>query len=531
MMKPEMLASVNGDMANTPAPSALDPAPSRDYRLWWGFGGVAFLLHLLCLTRYGIFRDELYYLACVRHMAWGYVDHPPLSIGVLWLIRALLGDALWAVRLPPALALAATVGLTGWLTREAGGKPGAQALAMLAALIAPIYLAYGHFFSMNALDVLLWTVALCVLMRLLPAPRLSLWLWLGLLLGLGLLNKISVLWLILGITAGLVCTPYRRLLLTAGPWIAIGIAGLLFAPHVAWEVANGWPTLEFIHNATTQKMADMPAGLFLVSQLLLMHPITAPLWLTGLFWSLTSRQAERWRVGAIAFVIVALILIVNGKSRAEYLAPGYPLLFATGAAVWEQLWEARRLRWLPSLAFGIMAFCGLFFLPLSLPVLPVESYIRFAQAIHIAPPYEEKGSVGVLPQHYADMYGWEELTAAVADVYRRLPPDEQADCAILTNNYGEAGAIDYFGRRYGLPHALCGQNNYWLWGTHGWKGQTLIVVNTMSTQKQEQFESVQQMTTVPNPLSMPYEQDIPLYVARQLKTPVSVFWAAAKMYR
>src|SRR5262249_13925512 len=162
-------------------------------------------------------------------------------------------------------------------------------------------------------------------------------------------------------------------------------------------------------------------------------------------------------------------------------------------------------RWLPPLAFGLLALSGLFLLPLALPVLPVDQLIRFSQAIHVAEHNEEKGKLGVLPQHYADMYGWEELTKAVADVYRRLPPDEQADCAIFASNYGEAGAIDYFGRRYGLPHVLCGHNNYWLWGTYGWTGKTLIVVNTMAAQAQQQFESVQRVTTVPNPLSMPDE--------------------------
>lgn len=507
-----------------------DTAPHRDDHLLWGFAGACFLLHLLFLNRYGIFRDELYYLACADHMAWGYVDQPPLSIAVLWLTRALLGDSLWAIRLPSALALAATVWLTGWLAWEASGKRSAQALAMLAALIAPVYLGIGHFFSMNAFDILFWTASICVLMRALTDPRPSLWVWLGVLLGLGLLNKISVLWLTAGITAGLVLTPYRRQFLTPGPWIAAGVAGLIFAPHVAWQVANGWPTREFIHNATTQKMADMPAGPFLAAQVLLLHPITAPLWLTGLIWSLTSRQAGRWRVGAIAFVTAALILIVNGKSRAEYLAPAYPILFATGAAAWERFWEVRQIRWLPRLAFGVIALLGLIFLPLALPVLPVPVFVRYAQALHVAPPHEEKGGLGVLPQHFADMFGWRELAAAVADVYHRLPASERAECAIYTSNYGEAGAIDYFGRRYGLPRALSGHNNYWLWGTHDWNGQTLIVVNTLS-QREQQFASVQQVTTVPNPLSMPFEQDLPIYVARRLQPSVATFWAGAKAYR
>jgi 4-amino-4-deoxy-L-arabinose transferase-like glycosyltransferase len=267
------------EASSAPVAPATAPAPRvrGDASLPWIFAGSAFLLHLLFLTRYGIFRDELYYLACADHMAWGYVDHPPLSIAVLWLTRAVLGDALWAIRLPPSLALAAVVGLTGWLAREVGGGKGAQALAMLAALVAPDYLAVGHFFSMNAFDVLLWTAVFCVLSRLLRAPRPALWFWFGALLGLGLLNKLSMLWLIAGVGVGLLATPPRRLFLTPGPWLAAAVTALLYAPHIAWQVANGWPTLEFIHNATTQKMAPLSPIQFILSQLLLMNPIAAPI--------------------------------------------------------------------------------------------------------------------------------------------------------------------------------------------------------------------------------------------------------------
>jgi Dolichyl-phosphate-mannose-protein mannosyltransferase len=506
-------------------------APAAGNRLLWGGAGVTLLLHLLVITHYGIFRDELYYLACADHLAWGYVDHPPLSIAILWLTRAVLGDSLWAIRLPPALAFAATVALTGWLTREAGGKRGAQILAMLIVLLTPVYLGVGHYFSMNAFDTLLWTLALCLLMRLLVAPRPELWLWLGITLGLGLLNKISVLWLLAGITVGLLCTPYRRVFATPGPWIAAVVAGVLFLPHVVWQVHNGWPTREFIHNATTLKMAAVPPAQFLLAQLLQMNPLFAPLWLTGLLWSLTSRASGRWRVGGIVFLTVMVILLVNGKSRSMYLAPAYPVLFATGAVAWERWWKARKWDWMPPLAFGLLLAGGIASLPFALPVLPVTRYIRYSAAIGIKPPQEEKGMAPLLPQFYADMHGWEEMAEAVARVYHELPPSQQAECAIYASNYGEAGAIDYFGKKYGLPRAICAHNNYWLWGTQGWNGSTLIVLNTMSAQSQEQFDSVRQVAAVPNPLGMPYEQDMPIYVAHHLKAPIVAVWQSAKHYQ
>lgn len=527
MLETYTLRIMETDIIQTSAPAA----PAADNRLLWAGAGLTLLLHLLVITRYGIVRDELYYLACANHLAWGYVDHPPLSIAILWLTRAVLGDTLWAIRLPPALARSATVALTGWLTREAGGKRVAQTLAMLISLLTPIYLGVGHYFSMNAFDILFWMLALCLLMRLLAAPHPKLWLWLGVTLGLGLLNKISVLWLMAGITLGLLCTPYRRVFITSGPWFAAVIAGLLFLPHVVWQVVNGWPTREFIHNATTLKMAAMPPAQFLLAQLLQMNPLFAPLWLTGLLWSLTSRTAGRWRVGSLVFLTVLLILLVNGKSRPMYLAPAYPILFATGAAAWERGWEARHWRWIPGLAFGLLSAGGLALVPIMLPVLPVTLFLRYSDLIGIKPPQEEKGRAPLLPQFYADMHGWEEMTARVARVYHDLPPSQQAECAIYASNYGEAGAIDYFGKKYGLPRAICAHNNYWLWGTRGWNGNTLIILSTMSAQSQRQFDAVQQVATVLNPLGMPYEQNLPIYVAHHLKASVVIAWQAAKHYQ
>src|SRR5687768_11496782 len=212
---------------------------------WAVAGGIAlatFLLHLVVIERYGIFRDELYYLACSERLTWGYVDHPPLSIAVLAAVRGLLGDSLAAIRLPAAAAHAAAVFLTSVITRELGGGRFAQALAAVAVAVAPVFLGSSHFFSMNALDLLFWALATLLLVRTLKASSRRGWLLLGVVVGLGLLNKISVLWFILGLGVGLLVTPHRKHLATPGPWLAAMAAGLLFLPHVLWQAQNGWPT-------------------------------------------------------------------------------------------------------------------------------------------------------------------------------------------------------------------------------------------------------------------------------------------------
>ncbi len=492
--------------------------------------GLKLLLHLITSGGYGYFRDEFYYIACSDRLAFGYVDHPPLSVALLRLSRDLFGESLLALRLLPAVAGALAVYLAGRMAADLGGGRFARILAMLATIAAPIYLALNHIYSMNAFDVLLWAAAAALLVRLLRGGPPRLWIVLGLVLGAGLLNKISVLWLGFGLLVGLLATSRRRWLLTRWPWVAGGIAALMFAPHVIWQILHDWPTLEFIHNATTRKMVAVDPLDFVLQQIRVMNPVTLPLWLGGLWFYFFAREGRPFRLLGWIYVTVFAILLVSTASRPGYLSPAYVWLFAAGGLVCEN--ATRRWRG-PALEAGVAALMllgGAVLAPLALPVLPVETYVRYSRFLGIGPSTSERKELRELPQFYADMHGWEAIVEQVARVHRGLPPEEREKAAVFTFNYGEAGAIDFLGRRHGLPLAISGHNNYWHWGPRDHDGSIVIVIGGSRERLLERFESVEQAGVTDCGYCMPYEDDQPIWICRHLRVPIVELWPDLKHY-
>jgi hypothetical protein len=492
------------------------------------FAALKLALHALAITNYGYFRDELYYIACSKHLAWGFVDQPPFSIALLALNREIFGDSLLALRWLPALSGAGTVLMTGLLVRELGGGRFAQTLACLCALLPPVWLAVDHFFSMNAFDTFFWSLAALLLLRALEGRRPGTWVWLGVVVGLGLLNKTSMLWFGGAVFLALVLTHHRRTLLTPWPWIAAGLAGAVFLPHVLWQMQNGWPTLEFMRNATQSKMVRTGFVAFWTQQILVMNPALLPVWLAGLGALLAS---WRGRVLGIVFVAVAALLVVSGSSRPNYLAVAYAPLLAAGGAAIERVAAGRRRGWLRPAALAGVTLLGLPVVPMGLPFLPVESQIAYTRAMGLRPRAQERTGEGDLPQVFADMFGWEDLARRVARVYHALPPEERAKCAIFTNNYGQAGAIDFFGPRYGLPAAISPHNNYWLWGPRGFTGEVLIIVGGSRNDPHSDFRSVVLADATDCAHCMPYEDGAPIFLCRGLDQPLERRWTQIRSYR
>jgi hypothetical protein len=486
-------------------------------------------LQLATYRGYGFFRDELYYLASAEHLDFGYVEHPPLIGLVAWLVRSTLGDSLFAARLLPAVAHAATVAIAARLAREMGGGRYAQSVAALATALAPAYLGICGILSMNAFDILSWAALWLIVARALRSGNPRLWLWFGAVAGLGLQNKISVLFLGFGVVVGLTLSRRWRPFGTWHFWAGGAIAGLIFLPHLLWQWQHGWPTLEFIANATREKNLPMSPAAFLAQQLVQMNILAAPLWIGGVGGLVAWRGLGVFRpLGWAYLAVLAIMLATNAKPY--YLAPAYTALFAAGAVCLEVIRPPLAGMLSRSIAVLLVVAGGLVSAPLAKPLLSTDAFLRYSAAIGIAPESGERQALGRLPQLYADMHGWQELAETLSRVYHDLPSADRERACVFVQNYGEAGAIDILGAPLGLPRAISGHNSYFLWGPRGCTGEVVIVLGGKRQDHEEAFSSVEQAAVHTCTDCMPYENNRPVWVARGARVPLSVIWPRTKRF-
>ena len=488
---------------------------------------VRLLLHLYAGRRYGFFVDELYFAACGDHLAWGYVDMPPLIAAVVEIARVLFGDSLSSIRFFAAVAGAGSVVLTGRLARELGGGRFAQGFAALSVLVASACLSMCHYISMNSFEPVLWTGLALVVARIVRTGDQKLWLWAGLMVGIGLNNKYSMAFLCVGIVVGLLLTPERRVFLKPWIWLAGATAFVLILPNLIWNVQHHFPFLELMANIRRigRNPVFTPAE-FLGVQVLFTLPANLPVWLGGLCWYLFGREGKRYRVLGYAYLVVlAILFLPNGKPY--YLLPVYPMLLAAGAVAFEQ-WSTRpALRWARAASAVTLLVFGASGVPFSLPVLSPETYLRYSAFMHFTPPSMVRGEPGPMPPFFADQFGWEEMTQVVAQAWRALPAEERSRTAILAADYGEAGAIDLLGRKYGLPHAISGHQNYYLWGPNGYTGESVLTLGFSRQQLERYFCSIEDAGTVYHPYSMPHEH-FTVYHCRDPKQPMAKMWPLLK---
>jgi 4-amino-4-deoxy-L-arabinose transferase-like glycosyltransferase len=486
--------------------------------LW---AGVALVAHLAVANPYGLFRDELYFIVCGSHPAFGYADQPPL-VPLIAAGAYALGHQLWIVRAIPALAAAGAVLVAVALARFCGGKDGAAHLTGATVATAPILLALGGTLNTTSLDALVWTsLSLLFARAALLNERRSL-LWAGVLAGVSLEVKYNVVVWAVALLLGCALTSWRTVL--ARRELALGalIAVVLGAPSIVWQALHGFPFAQLVHNAGAKDVAVAPA-LFLIGQVLAMNPLAAPVWLAGIVTPFVRADLRSMRALAIAFV-VALALTIAGHGKDYYVAAAYPSVFAIGAVALERTVIA----WLRAVYVVAIVALAAVLAPTVLPYLAPDAVRGYFIALHAPVPQEEKSSLGALPQYFADQFGWPELAAVVAKVYAGLPPADRAKAYVFAGDYGQAAAVDVYDAGLGLPPTLSGHNQYGFWGPRGYDGSVLIDIGATVKDDARQCRSATLAATFSAHYIMPYENHLQIVICRGLRIPVPQAWQRAR---
>jgi len=490
-----------------------------------------FLLHILvsAFTDYGYFIDEFYYIACSKHLAFGYVDHPPLSVFLLAINRWLLGDSLPALRFLPSLAAGATAYLTGLIAKRFGGKTAAQGIAALASIIVPVYLIFGGIYSMNAFEVLIWTAIVYFAIRLLQEENMKLWLFIGLSLGVGLETKHTIILYAVGLGVGMLLTGARKYFWNRSFLSAMLISFVLILPNIVWQIVNGFPSLEFYRNAMVYK--NIPTGPIEVvfSQILITNPVTLPLWLLGLVFFFGTKAGSRYRAFGWCYVVLLLLEIISESSRPDRISSIYTVLFAGGAVMVEQYAVRIRHRWPVIAGTALLTLGGLVYLPIAVPILPPATLVQYMSTIGFSMKIE-RGKSSALPQWLADRFGWKDLAKEVGEVYHDLRPDLRENCVIITGSYGQAGALEFYGKEFDLPPVYTTHNSYYFWGPPPDSVKTYIGVLVRKRELEGFFHDVDVAGLFSCEYCMNYESEIPIYVAREPREPVSQVWPRIKHF-
>jgi hypothetical protein len=483
-------------------------------------------IHMAAGSGYGFFRDELYFIVCGQRLAWGYVDQPPLIPLLSSIMWSISGGSHFIFTLLPAVIMAMTVALTAEFARSLGGGRFAQFLAALCALGAVTLLADGTSLSTETLQPLLWLGCSWCIVKIARTGNEKWWLAFGLIAAISFLNKYLVGLYLAGILVGMLATPLRKSFLRPWLWAGLALALAMISPNVVWQYRHGWPFVELAKAAVGWKnVALSPLG-YLGQQIVLAGPLAFPIWLAGLWAFGIKPKHGAYRTFAVCSIVMfALAVVMHGK--AYFMTGIFPLVFAGGAVWLEPKVRSTAIR---AVYAGVMACAIIAFSPITIPFLPVTSYLSYAEFMHISPSEgaSEKMSSGVLPQFYADRFGWKEMAEKVAAVYNALPPEERAQAVFFGRNYGEAAAIDLYGRPLGLPPAISGHNSYYLWGMMGHDGNVIIVLANDLKELNAGYQDVTVAGRLDNPYAMPYETNINIVVASGLKGPFP--WERLKHY-
>jgi 4-amino-4-deoxy-L-arabinose transferase-like glycosyltransferase len=372
------------------------------------------------------------------------------------------------------------------------------------------------------MDQLIWAAALYALVRLCRGYGPGGWLLLGLVLGLGLLTKFSVAFIGLAIVAGILLSPLRTALLTPWPWIGLASALAIGAPSLVGQIRLGFPVFSQMADLRASQLERITPADFLLGQLSWGPAVL--LAVAGLYGLLASPTLRPFRaVGWSCVAALAILVLLQGKPY--YAGPLYPALFAGGAVLVERAADGLRGELLQVGTVAVLFAFSLLTFPLGVPILPPPAMAEYAHALGVeAAVRTNTGEVLPLPQDYADMLGWEAQVAAVARVYHTLPDVQQRDAVVVAGNYGEAGALDFYGQRYGLPEVVSPAGSYWFFGPGDRPGKVVITIGVPEADLRRFFDSVATAATVSNAWAVPEERSLTIHVGTRPRTTLQRLW-------
>lgn len=492
----------------------------RSHVLWLALIAIAlFVLRLYSNQHYGFHRDELALLDDARSLAWGYVAYPPLTPALARISLELFGDSLTGFRMFAALAHSIAAVLAGLIAREMGGTRATQIVAALFTALTPFSMVAGGLMQYVSIDYLWWVLLAWLVLRLVNSGNPRWWLAIGAVIGLGMLTKYTMVFFVAGIVVATVATPLRAHLRSRWLWIGAAVSLLLFLPNALWQWQHGFISLDFLQSIHARDVRIGRTRDFLIEQLYGNAGLMAlPVWLAGLAWLILSKAGRRYAVVAWMYA-VPLLLFALVQGRAYYLAPAYPMLLAAGCVAIEQFLHRQG-----PLRAGY-AFTGTALLTVWVVLMAMASGLIGLQ-------FSPVNSMGwrisrAAHDNFAEQIGWPELVVEVARIYNALPAAERAHTAVFTNNYGEAGAINLYGPKWGLPVAISPVNSYWYKGYGSTPPTTVIVLGDSPEDIADTPADCVLAGRVRNSYGVPNEEteEHPdIFVCRNLRVPWAQAW-------
>jgi len=486
-----------------------------------------FALHLIYAGGYGLFFDELYTIALSKHLAFGYVDLPPLVPALVALSRSLLGESLFAMHIVPALAGAATLVFVCLIAKEFGGKTFAVALSALVFIVVPLWLMFDSIFCYDSIDQLVLAGFLYTLVRFLRNGDRKLWILMGLIAGIACLTKMTILFLGPGFLVALLISKYRKDLVTPWPWLGAALCAILVSPYLLWQIANHWPTLEYWMNYGTLRVYKASPSQYFMNILAFMNPLLLPFWAAGLYRLFRRLNGVNYGFLGLLFLFTLALMFYFHASVRMLGEVFIPLIAASAVLVEELLTGARWKIGVRALPAAYLLAAGAFVLPTSLPIMPIDSVYNLPRSIKYwyQSIREFNGGNSYAPLILTGRLGWEEFTQDVAAVYNQLPAEERTVAGVYTDWYFTASAIDMYGPRYGLPHAVSGSLTYYLWGP-GYSWDVMVIVTGRTNILSVFFDECEQKGTTGDNTLYPFS----IYVCKKPKIPANTIWSSQKNY-